>query len=136
MIGGMVLAARLPRRAASAPSTPARTVSRMVTESRGDGRVGIWLSSSHRTLACACMGFMKVNDADCWKYKRSIFCLRFSFEVTEETCERLLVGIMVFPVGEVANMTFLADVFGPCLGGLHDAVIQAHREKDLPILPM
>src|SRR5258708_40135484 len=110
MAGGMVLAARLPRMPARAASTPARNVSRMVTDSRGDGREGIWPSSSYRTTTCGHMGFNRINDADSWKYKRSDYWFLLGDEIAEEVFKRLLVGIVVVPLSNVAAMQPTAHI--------------------------
>ena len=52
---------------------------------------------------------------------------RFSLEVAEEAVEGCLVGIVVFPVREIANMA-IPNLRCPGRPGLHHPVIETNRE--------
>ena len=50
------------------------------------------------------------------------------FEVAQQAVERFLVGVVVFPGAEVADVARAAEAGGPGLIGFHHGVIQADGE--------
>ncbi len=54
----------------------------------------------------------------------------FYFEVTKQSLQRLLVALVMFPVGKIADRAFTADFGGPSKGTGGDRVVQAKREED------
>ena len=54
-----------------------------------------------------------------------------SFQVAQQTAKRLLVGIMVFPVGKVANMTSLLNILRPRGVTRQDSIIYADGKQDI-----
>ncbi len=54
----------------------------------------------------------------------------FCFEVTKQSLQRLLVALVMFPAGKIADRAFTADFGGPSKGTGRDCVVQAKREED------
>src|SRR5579884_2658267 len=67
-----------------------------------------------------------------WRFPRLRLCL----EVTEQAGESLLVGVVIFPSGEVTDMPHAANIGCPCLRSLHHCLIEPHREEHKSVLPM
>jgi hypothetical protein len=51
-------------------------------------------------------------------------------QITEQAREGSLVDVVLFPRGEVSDMTAAADIGGPGQGGLHDLLIERDGNKD------
>lgn len=62
-------------------------------------------------------------------------CLvRLSFEITQETLKGELVGIMIFPSGEVADVPAAAQVGGPVLVRVQNCIVQSQGKEYIAVL--
>ena len=52
-----------------------------------------------------------------------------SFQIPQEAVECCLLGIVLFPVGEVADVSLGFHVSGPSGFAFHDCVIDSNREE-------
>jgi hypothetical protein len=55
---------------------------------------------------------------------------RALLQITQQTSESALVGIVVLPLAEIPDVARVADIGSPGQGGLHDLLIQLEGKKD------
>lgn len=84
-----------------------------------------WRSAWWTVQRCAIMGY--------WAGWLSVATLP-AFRSREPPDEGALVGIGVFPAGEVANMTLAAEFCGTRLRGVQHAGVEAHWEENFTML--
>ena len=71
------------------------------------------------------------NEYDELFYNQVCSLLRLRLEVAKEPLERTLVGVMVFPVFKVANMSAPSDLFGPIGLRGQDGFVQPDGKQDI-----